>query len=862
MTMAAGYPALPALKEPPRHPLLSKCTFEQLHRNELIETKPHVLHFGGFQIHKEHSHVLRILNTSPSSLRVSIIGPSTQFFRISYDKKGLLAPGMSEDVTVTFMPHEWRYYYDTVKIFCGELAENLVVPIHAYPSASDIALPRLIDFGRGGIGGTKSKKIPLSCKIPISFEYDIAVIESHPDFDVTPLSGVIPPDGTAQVIITFAPSRHSTARMELQFNISQFDFEPVTVSVVGSSAPDITREEQLKAAEAEQAAVDAQGRHTRYSGKVASLGSKRGRGQIEHKPPSFPTEATERSVDGVKVSTTRFDPQATSFVLNQTAGKLPLKDLFSFIREQREGLQTLQKEQAAKAAAGEGAGGLTDLAAEADNEDKQALELRFEMHYREVEKYDRDKELRSLPAAGDEQPSGEDVDSILKAREQRHHDLVARRMLEDVRRVESVLGKSRTAVPSSYKPVIEPRWDKNDNDTFSVRLQVIDRFLRAGAKLLMQLRASRRAESLKRALRAAGVCDRASCRAWVEEETKAAAAGTKGKPAGNAKAKTIGAGLAALAEDDSVAQLLDVMNISVDFVLPMCIPTAHAGMSAEDRQPVEVESLGNFETFLPAPINARLDYKVLGYRTYAVPPAAAYMRPHTDAGRLRGALEEQSMRGPLGSALDGAEEPLEMPDSCLLPPSHDAMSLLVPSSECRSFVALPESTECDPEYRLSQAPALLLPLDAHSMLPRNIKTLDTPWLAAWRPVRQIADPFRHLDPSPPTFADAGGSYGPRLGCDVMGERLRCLPVGGVERDLPSDTDDDECGDFHLPPPSDSSFNAAIKNLDLPLTSDRWRKEEAAEERLREFCISNSKAVREKLVQLCHDLHPRNKVFLC
>lgn len=182
-----GYPLPPALREPPRHPLLEKGTFELLHRNEIVEAKPkaphagasaprhtrssqrplprgasllapslprarardahmlvvlrglggekarervampprsfgksrggaEVLHFGGFRIHKEHSHVLRILNTSPSSLRVSIIAPSTQWFKISFDKKGLLAPGMSEDITVTFTPHEWRYYYDTVKV--------------------------------------------------------------------------------------------------------------------------------------------------------------------------------------------------------------------------------------------------------------------------------------------------------------------------------------------------------------------------------------------------------------------------------------------------------------------------------------------------------------------------------------------------------------------------------------------------------------------------------------------------------------------------------------------------------------------------------------------------------------------------
>lgn len=127
---------------------------------------------------KAHSHVVKVVNISPSSLRVSIIGPSSPWFKIDFDKKGLLAPGMSEDITVTFEPHEWRYYYDTIKIFCGDLSENLLVPIHAYPAANDIVLPRLLDFGATAIGTTRSKVIPLSCKIPIKFEFEITILEA------------------------------------------------------------------------------------------------------------------------------------------------------------------------------------------------------------------------------------------------------------------------------------------------------------------------------------------------------------------------------------------------------------------------------------------------------------------------------------------------------------------------------------------------------------------------------------------------------------------------------------------------------------------------------------------------------------
>lgn len=90
---------------------------------------------------------------------------------------------------------------------------------------------------------------------------------------------------------------------------------------------------------------------------------------------------------------------------------------------------------------------------------------------------------------------------------------------------------------------------------------------------------------------------------------------------------------------------------------------------------------------------------------------------------------------------------------------------------------------------------MLDPSSAEPLLPEHIMALNDPWLANWRPRRQIVDPFQHFDPAPPCFAEAGGPFGPRLGCDAAGEWMSFLPVGGFQRDLPSDTDDDECGEL-------------------------------------------------------------------
>mmetsp|Transcript_72733 Transcript_72733/g.113810 ORF Transcript_72733/g.113810 Transcript_72733/m.113810 type:complete len:859 (-) Transcript_72733:74-2650(-) len=850
---AGGYPdtvgSLPLASR--RHPLLEKHSFEQIQRNEVVETRPHILHFGGFQIHKEHSQVLRVLNISLTSMRVVIIAPSTQYFQISYDKKGLLAPGMSEDITVTFTPHEWRYYYDTVKVFVGDSAENLVVPIHAYPSANDIVLPRIVDFGKVAVGTTKSKTIPLSCKIPIQFEFEITIVEADPDFEVTPLSGVIPADGSVEVGITFLPKRHRTSRLELKFNIAQFDFEPVLVSVVGSSAPDLAKDELLRQHELGTSIAARQQIQDEMLAKMTTLKAKRpGRKPLDTKMPIHVSDQADRYMDHiggtVKIPST-LDQTATNFVLNQTAGKRPLKDLMSFINEQRQSMEKRKQKAAASAQLASTRSAIDED--EEDDDDRQAMELRFELTFREIEKYDKDKELKSVIAIGEDLLTDAEIARVQENRRKRQETLTTQRIERDLARVESERSQDAVAVPNSFRPAVQPHWDENRNDMFSVRLQVIDRFVRAGSKSLMRVRAQKNYAKLLEALKAANVSDRESCKSWVDAENKAAAAGGRSVP--DVEADVVG--------DETVTTRF---KFGPGFVLPVQIPTARSLISKEDAQEVEVLPLDNFEEFHPVAIQPRLDYKVYEYEKYVAPPPAAYMRPCDDRPRLNAALEELSIRGICGDALDGAEESIEMPASCLLPPQHDPMSLLVPSTECRTFVSYPEFTECDFEYRLAKEVPLIEPLQTEPLLPPDLKSLEYPWLSTWRPLRRLPDPFEHFDPLPCSFVEAGGRLGPKLGGDLGGERLSFLPVGGYARDLPSDTDSDEREDFQMPVPGEELFDEAMQRLKGPLpVSEQWHKERLAEERLEAQCDVAGKVVRTRLAELNKDLDARNKLFL-
>ena len=84
--------------------------YAQLRRNTSFEAKPAIVHFGGFQLGVPHKQKVWLLNISPQPKRANVLQPTTKFFKFNYAKKGMLAMGMAEKITIEFTPTEWRYY--------------------------------------------------------------------------------------------------------------------------------------------------------------------------------------------------------------------------------------------------------------------------------------------------------------------------------------------------------------------------------------------------------------------------------------------------------------------------------------------------------------------------------------------------------------------------------------------------------------------------------------------------------------------------------------------------------------------------------------------------------------------------------
>jgi hypothetical protein len=131
-----------------------------------------------------------------------VLPPQTPYFKIRYQKKGMVPTGVSEDIYVQFTPTApqsdlmgaYKYYYDTIRIHCE--GDKIVIPIHAYPVINQEfpdQIPKLIDMGQGcTLGQTYMKSLMIESRTPVTFEYAITVTKVHPDIQIlSPLQGDI-----------------------------------------------------------------------------------------------------------------------------------------------------------------------------------------------------------------------------------------------------------------------------------------------------------------------------------------------------------------------------------------------------------------------------------------------------------------------------------------------------------------------------------------------------------------------------------------------------------------------------------------------------------------------------------------------
>ena len=526
------------------HPLLANRLYTKVGQNRLFEVRPGVLHFSGFKPNQLHRQVVRVVNRTSQSQSVNIIGTTTPYFKVSCRKRGAVAPGMAEEIFVEFTPTEWRYYCDCIRLHNDD--ENLVIPVHAYPTMAEAFFPKHVDFGRCQLGKRYSKTVKLHSSIPVQFEFRVEVLQPLPEVSVEPLEGIIPPNGPATITVHFLPARLSTYSAQIRVSLSQFNSEPVICTVTGSGFPGLNRPAALDAQQDQRAQSSPVAVMQRAEKRIQEQRMKilqRGPSETQRELNVLRTEGIDELLgDGlgdVQLGTNLHAHGKVNAVL--TEGGLSVKSTCSRSKKRGGGddddimtmngtadIRSLRLEDTARSQASgtrryEDAGSIVDdtlgetkygvypaedvTVYDDENVSESLKHALFEAQLRKFLGNEKSKSLSIKVNVGEVAVSDEEVALVMKKRALLENEKMMRELDEAVDRREPevvppdegcvlVMSDERESISGSY----EPLFNKFDADKGALKTRVLQRFRSAVNRVIVQVRTVNRFRRIRELL--------------------------------------------------------------------------------------------------------------------------------------------------------------------------------------------------------------------------------------------------------------------------------------------------------------------------------------------------------------------------
>jgi hypothetical protein len=338
--------------------------------------------------------------------------------------------------------------------------------------------------------------------------------------------------------------------------------------------------------------------------------------------------------------------------------------------------------------------------------DRVIYEQQFNMEYRKLEEYDREKEFKIYTSLGNPHPTEEFINGVFKERSEKEENRLREVRKKDLFRSVHESDKDKSVVMVEFVPGVKPSWNAYQNDEFSLRQLPLNRFVRAANTVMTRLRADKRIAKIKETLQKYSVKTRAEAKEFVALDWK--------------QADLIGVG-----KQDFIPFAFSFPDASLH---QQMFPEQFTDTLDEFKKSLEISPLSNFDAYYAMSLIEAQDFMLAGYPDVFPVPASHYVPIEKERDFRAGAEEEYAICQEKGEFREDALPSL--PSNALKPLALDPVSVVRPHPSLRCYLTLNAVSETSPEHLLTPVEVYR---NAYDEYPGNFVPTGYMLCNKWRP---------------------------------------------------------------------------------------------------------------------------------